>query len=217
MHFFEFHFQKILSATKGWKDDEFGAYVKLLIEQFDRGFIPDDPDELSRLITTFKKNWPRLKKKFAEPSDPGQLRNAFMKKIREEAHAKSAKNAESGKKGGEAKKRNGSERLANAIADAKQTPKRNGSQPVTSNQEPVSKENTVVVKDIWFEMFRRAAGPQINDDELILEIGKFKNKYGNKHPNQAGALINTWVSKIGVEKEQIANEIGAIPEKKMVL
>lgn len=134
MHYFEFHFQKIISATKGWKDDEFGAYVRLLMEQFDRGYIPDDPEEIARLITTFKKNWPRLQKKFIEPSEPGQLRNTFMCCIRAEAHEKSAKNAENGAKGGKAKKANAT---ANGTAFAKRTGKRIDSQPVTSNQEPV--------------------------------------------------------------------------------
>jgi uncharacterized protein YdaU (DUF1376 family) len=139
MHYFEFHFQKFIAATKGWKDDEVGAFLKLLIEQFDRGYIPDDEEELSRLITTFKKNWPRLKKKFTEPSEPGQLRNTFMCAVREEAHEKSVKNAENGAKGGRAKKANA---IANGTAFAKRTGKRNGSQPVTSNQEPVTNEDT---------------------------------------------------------------------------
>jgi len=139
MHYFEFHFQKFIAATKGWKDDEVGAFVKLLIEQFDRGYVPDDPEELSRLITTFKKNWPRLKKKFTEPSEPGQLRNTFMCTVRDEAHEKSAKNAENGAKGGRAKKANA---IANGTASAKRTGERNGSQPVTSNQEPVTNTDT---------------------------------------------------------------------------
>lgn len=136
MHYFEFHWQKILGATKGWKDDEFGAYVKLLIEQFDNGFIPDDPDEIDRLITTRKKNWPRLVKKFTAPSDAGQLRNTFMIGIRNEAHERSAINAENGKKGAEIKKKKRSDRLANGEAVAKRSDKRGLSQPVTSNQEP---------------------------------------------------------------------------------
>lgn len=76
-----------------------------------------------------------------------------------------------------------------------------------------SKVNTttkvvVVQADPFFEMFRRAAGAHISDDELMAEVGKFKNKYPNVHINQAGALVNTWVSNIGREKPQ---------EKKMVL
>jgi hypothetical protein len=203
MHFFALHFQKILAATKGWKDDEFGAYIKLLIEQFDRGYIPDDPEELSRLITTYKKNWPRLKKKFTAPSEPGQLRNAFMITIREDAHEKSAKNSVSGKIGAQIKKQKRSERLANDEANAQQTDKRNASQPVTSNQEP---ENTDVERDAvqqqFFEMFRRVAGNHITDAELDVEVAKFRNKYGNAHPNQSGSLINTWVANIGNKPEK---------------
>lgn len=137
MHYFEFHFQKIIAATKGWKDDEFGAFVKLLIEQFDRGHVPEDPEEIGLLITTYKKNWPRLSKKFTAPSEPGQLRNAFMITIRNAAHEKSAINAANGKKGAEQKKRKKSERLSDGLANAERTDKRTASQPVTSNQEPV--------------------------------------------------------------------------------
>lgn len=59
------------------------------------------------------------------------------------------------------------------------------------------KEVVVEGGDLWFEIFRRAAGAHINNDELILEIGKFQNKYPNMHPNAAGALVNTWISNIG--------------------
>lgn len=58
-------------------------------------------------------------------------------------------------------------------------------------------DKEVVVNEPFFEFFRRAAGSHISDTELIQEIGKFKNKYPNIHPNKAGALINTWVSRIG--------------------
>lgn len=91
----------------------------------------------------------------------------------------------------------------------------------TSNQNPTPSSSSssstsvntttkvvVLQADPFFEMFRRATGAHISDDELIAEIGKFKNKYPNVHINQAGALVNTWVSNIGREKPQ---------EKKMVL
>lgn len=54
-----------------------------------------------------------------------------------------------------------------------------------------------LITDPFFEMFRRVAGSHISNDELIQEIGKFKNKYPNQHPNHSGALINTWVANIG--------------------
>jgi len=214
MHYFTFHFQKFLAATKGWKDDEVGAFVKLLIEQFDRGYVPDDLQEIDRLITSRKKNWKLLAKKFSAPSEPGQLRNAFMITVRNEAHEKSAKNAASGALGGRAKKANAiANGTANGKANANKTLQRNGSQPVTSSQEPVPNKENVVVRDVWFEMFRRACGAHISDDDIFLEVGKFRNKYPNQHPNQAGGLINAWVSRIGSE---VAKETES-PKKKMVL
>ena len=52
-------------------------------------------------------------------------------------------------------------------------------------------------RDPLFQMFRRGSGPQLSDEELIEEMGKFKNKYPNIHPNQAGALVNAWIGNIG--------------------
>lgn len=68
----------------------------------------------------------------------------------------------------------------------------------------VKKEKNVGDGEPFFEFFRRAAGSHISDAELIQEIGKFKNKYPNIHPNKAGALINTWVSRIGQESTYVA-------------
>jgi hypothetical protein len=58
-------------------------------------------------------------------------------------------------------------------------------------------KNVVVNNNPFFEFFRRASGPHITDETILLEIGKFQNTYPNLHPNQAGALINTWVANIG--------------------
>lgn len=62
--------------------------------------------------------------------------------------------------------------------------------------------------DIFFEFFRRAAGRHLSDDVLKKEIGMFKNKYPNVHINQAGALINSWVGRIGKthQKEKTAHD-----------
>jgi len=62
--------------------------------------------------------------------------------------------------------------------------------------------------NIFFQMMRRAAGSHIPDCELKQEVGKFRNKYPNIHPNRAGPLVNTWVTNIGRE---------ITPVKKMVI
>jgi hypothetical protein len=105
------------------------------------------------------------------------------------------------------------ERVSNKMRQAKFRNSTNVVKKVTSpssSSSSSSSSNTVVAvtHDPWFEMFRRVAGQHINNDELRVEIGKFRNKYPNIHPNQAGALINTWVGNIG--KEQV-------PVKRMVL
>lgn len=113
-HWFKFFYKLFLISTQGWKDDEVGAYLKLLINQFDRGGLPDDEMELSKLITTYKKNWAFLKRKFPKGED-GLLRNDFMKMIREERDKKSEENKKNGSKGGKAStKHKVSENEANA-------------------------------------------------------------------------------------------------------
>lgn len=103
-HWFKLYYRLLVLSTQGWKDDEFGAYVRLLIHQFDKGGLPDDPGEISKLITTYKKNWPLLSKKFNKTED-GLLRNEFMKSLREERDKKKTIGAEFGKTGGRGNKK----------------------------------------------------------------------------------------------------------------
>lgn len=100
---FKFHYKKFIMSTQGWSDDEVGAYVRLLINQFDRDGLPDDEKELKKFITTYKKNWPTLSKKFPKCED-GLLRNDFMAEIRKDRDEKSVKNSIIGSLGGRPKK-----------------------------------------------------------------------------------------------------------------
>jgi hypothetical protein len=87
------------------------------------------------------------------------------------------------------------------IANGQQT---DDKRTTTNKKEENNKnEKNVGNNEPFFEFFRRAAGSHLSDDELIQEIGKFKNKYPNIHPNRAGALINTWVSNIGKTQETV--------------
>lgn len=101
-YFFKLHYQKLITATQGWKDDEFGAYLRLLIYQFDKGSIPKESSARARIITTEKKNWPLLSEKFPE-DEKGQLKNAFMESVREARKKNGEKNKANGKNGGRPK------------------------------------------------------------------------------------------------------------------
>lgn len=80
-------------------------------------------------------------------------------------------------------------------------------QQVNTIQE-LKNKRIVVDDDPLFQMFRRSAASHITDEELIIERGKFLNKYPHLHINQCGPVVNKWVSNIGRVDETV---------KKMVL
>lgn len=75
------YYNDINSSTEHWSDEEFGAYMRLLIHQWDKGSIPEDATRLKRIAATAKKHWKLLKEKFIKGED-GLLRNARMEEIR---------------------------------------------------------------------------------------------------------------------------------------
>lgn len=77
------YYNDINSSTEHWSDEEFGAYMRLLIHQWDKGFIPDDHTRLRRIADTAKKHWKILKQKFVKGED-GLLRNTRMEEVRED-------------------------------------------------------------------------------------------------------------------------------------
>jgi hypothetical protein len=81
--------------------------------------------------------------------------------------------------------------------DANQKPTPSSS---SSSSTSVKRQSAAIFDDPFFQMFRRATGLHITNEELVEEVGKFKNKYPNLHANQAGPLINGWVSRIGQQQ-----------------
>ena len=47
---------RLISATIDYTDEEFGSYLRLLIKQFDAGFIPTDMQKLKKLSDSIEKN-----------------------------------------------------------------------------------------------------------------------------------------------------------------
>lgn len=75
------YYNDILGATQDWLDEEFGAYMRLLIYQWDKGFIPSEMVRLKKIADSAEKNWTVLSKKFT-PDEQGFLKNSVMEKIR---------------------------------------------------------------------------------------------------------------------------------------
>ncbi len=75
------YYNDLLGSTKTWTDEEFGAYVRLLIEQWDKGGLPNNYQRLTRIATSLPTNWEMIKDKF--PEVDGLLKNPNMEAIRE--------------------------------------------------------------------------------------------------------------------------------------
>lgn len=74
------YYNDLRGTTATWSDEELGAYVRLLIEQWDKGFLPNDYQRLTRLATSLPTTWPLIKDKF--PEVDGVLKNPVMEAIR---------------------------------------------------------------------------------------------------------------------------------------
>ncbi len=75
-------FNDITRSTITWTDEEFGCYMRLLIEQWDKEYIPADLNRLKRVSDSVEKHWETLiKAKFPEISE-GKLANLNMEEIR---------------------------------------------------------------------------------------------------------------------------------------
>lgn len=85
------YYNDISRTCSTWTDEEFGCYLRLLIEQWDKGYIPVDVNRLKRLSTSVETHWPLIKDKFTESN--GVLQNLHMEEIREKLkkHSKNQK------------------------------------------------------------------------------------------------------------------------------
>lgn len=78
---FPLYYNDIDRSTKTWTDEEFGAYMRLLMEQWDKGYLPNDYQRLTRIATSLDRNWSLLKDKF--PASDGVLKNPVLEAHRE--------------------------------------------------------------------------------------------------------------------------------------
>lgn len=75
------YYNDITTSTQDWTDEEFGAYVRLLIHQWRQGGLPKDYQRLTRIATSLDTNWSMLKCKFEDTGD--LFKNPTMEAIRE--------------------------------------------------------------------------------------------------------------------------------------
>lgn len=173
--YFPLFYKRLLTSTIGWKDDEFGAYVRLLIHQFDNGSIPSDLKELSRIAPSIKKHWPLIKKKFKDDGNGGMI-NHVMYDIYHDIQEKKKINSDNGKKGGRKRtvNRNESDRLPIGSENETQTE----AIPITNNKQQITKEgntDTHPPENFWMTKPGRES---INLELPELKAGAVQELFG---------------------------------------
>ncbi|HTI94709.1 MAG TPA: DUF1376 domain-containing protein [Puia sp.] len=184
-YFFKFKYQRFLTSTLGWKEEEQGAYLRLLIVQFDQGAIPSDLEEIASISPAAKKHWPKLSKKFTNVDPDGRLYNLVMRQEWNKANGIKAANKENGSKGGRPKKQkneaeekpNGFNEETERFSENNQTDIHtnmvngllvNGYSEIKNGQPIVS-----VMSDFWMVLRPDYPFDQLSDLQALFDIGEF--------------------------------------------
>lgn len=142
---FPLYYNDFDRSTRDWTDEEVGAYIRLLVHQWDMFGLPLGFDRLSRIATSVEKHWPLLSSKFKNIG--GQLVNERLEEIRHERLSYSQRQAENGKKGGRPVKanQNPEETQDKANDKAKQKPSSSSSSSILNTNTDSLPLNTNII------------------------------------------------------------------------
>lgn len=213
--YFPVFYQRLLTSTSGWKDDEFGCYFRLLIHQFDKGSIPDDINKLARISPSVRKHWNHLiKEKFVSDGNGGLI-NTVMDEIRKDIEQMREKNKENGRKGGRSKKPTakpvGNPPLASGLT---QTITQMEPIPITNIQYPKEERETppvlfpieqcltIAMKDQRWVKASKATEPDLRDFNAVLE----KRGDYEKNPKDYKSHFANWKKEGSVANEEIVHK-----------
>lgn len=190
------YYNDITRSTITWTDEEFGAYMRLLIEQWDKGCLPNDVSRLSRIATSLNNTWELIKSKF-RPTDCG-LQNPVMEEIRLKRLKHKNYQRENGKLGGRPKKAN--QNLNNNLGESQTKPK------PKPTEKPLESENEIYITTNSNISNTTASKPSFED---------FWDLYDKKVDRKTCEL--KWKKLSQVDKEKIMENlplyIVATPEK----
>lgn len=102
--YFKFYVSDFLQGTRHFSAEEIGAYVLLLCEQWDAGFIEKDEEILKKISRISKKKREKVDKKFQE-TEPGIIKNLRLEIERVKYIEYSNKQSSNGSKGGRGKRK----------------------------------------------------------------------------------------------------------------
>jgi uncharacterized protein YdaU (DUF1376 family) len=114
LDWFPIYWQRFIIGTLDMSSDQVGAYVLLLIYEWDKGFIPDEMKEIKKISRCSDKKLEKVLEKFEKIE--GKLYNRTLEIIREQQQIKARKGVVGAtvKWGTQTNKQNRSERLTEA-------------------------------------------------------------------------------------------------------
>jgi uncharacterized protein YdaU (DUF1376 family) len=115
LDWFPLYWQRFKIGTFEMKADEVGAYILLLIYEWDKGFLPEDRQELLKISKVSDKKLEKVLKKFQLIEN--KYFNETLEVIRIEQSEKHAKNSERGQKGAKVKWENFRKNNAQAVLE----------------------------------------------------------------------------------------------------
>lgn len=224
-YFFPLYYQRLLTSTTGWKDDAFGAYVKLLIYQFDKGSIPGAMSRIVVIAPAAKKHWALLSEKFVDDGN-GNLINPIMDEVRKRAVKKSETNSANAKKGKRTATAPAGENETNAQPNGGERTGEPPAIPITSNHNSTIVELAVVgseavakiANEAWMDKHWRdqlCIGLNIkNEDHLKRWMAQFNSSIANDRIHNFDAatykkMIRGWIVKQqqkGTKIEDVAQQ-----------
>ena len=89
MDWFPMYWQRFILGTRDFKTEEVGAYFLLLLEQWDKGFLPENDKELKKISGISMKKLEKVMKKFKKID--GKYFNEALEIIRIEQNEKAVK------------------------------------------------------------------------------------------------------------------------------
>jgi uncharacterized protein YdaU (DUF1376 family) len=166
LDWFPFQWQRFLIGTWGMTTEEIGAYLLMLIHEWDKGFVPAEEGELKKICKVPVKKLQNVLKKFKNIN--GKLYNDTLEIIRIEQVEKHLKNSNRGSKGAKSRWDKHKESIAKGML--KHSLDDSIREEENRKEEIIKEESESVSPELQFQYM-------IGDDEILSIDDIFKEKF----------------------------------------
>lgn len=193
---FPFYVQDFLNGTAQMKNEEAGAYIRLLCHQWDKGSLPNNKDELIKLCFGDSAGIDAAIDKFYVKKN--KLLNKKLETVLRKIKNFSKKNKKNGEKGAKIRWR---ERNSGAGLNGQAIKSPLAKNSFSSSSSFSSSKLHASMQQV-FELLRSAAGNEISDAQIELETKAFIERYHEEKISNLKKLCTTWANNINREEKK---------------